>query len=204
MDPMQQLASQLAQLNALLRNGGSSQFLQQSLASLKSFFAKTGMTYRPAAINISVNIATGTNTSGGSADFRIAQDEDFIIREIRGFVVENDQSNAPNAPATLGATNVLAPSERTRAKAQNARVTIQNKDSKVPITENEGISLASITPDVGGLPLRFGPDDEACAILPRNTTVQAVIALGSSNAFFTTSSVNLGVALVGAYVKGPR
>lgn len=206
------LINQLAQLNAHVRGMGDSAdraingFYMEVKRATRAFDESRGLRYRPATIQLSTNIVGAGSASSGSADFRVAQNEDFVVHEVRGFVMQTALPSEPVVSANLGFEQaagaiILSPLDRLIMKAQNCRVTILNKDSKVPITENEGISLASITPEANGLPMRFGPDLVPNFIIPHNTTIQAQFAIQSTNAIFNTAATYYGVALVGAYVS---
>jgi len=146
--------------------------------------------------------------NAGSADFRVASDEDFLVQEVRGFLVSNAQDDEPTVGgvgdgsflAQTG-TTLLTPSERAYMKAQNARVTILDKDTKVPYTENEGIGLASITPEVGGMPLKFSPDGVPGFIFLHNKVIRIEVALQSASLIFNTTSTSYGVSFIGCYIK---
>lgn len=195
----------MQQLNANLRNmadGAASAingFYLEGKRYLRAFDENRGLRYRAATITLSSTIVGAGTAASGAADFRIAQNEDFLVKSMRGFVMMNALESEPATIANLGSsTNVL---DRLAAKAQNCRFTLLNKDSKVPVTENEGLSLASITPEAGGQPLVFGPDIVPGFILPHNMTVQVQFALQSANAYFNTASTAYGITLTGLYVS---
>lgn len=201
----EQLALGIAQLNANLRNMGDSSdqaingFYKEVKRAVASFDTQRGLRYRPATINVSVPVLGAGTATGGSADFRVADNEDFVATEMRAYIVMNDLTNEPASPAALGAT--MTPLDRMIAKALNARVTLLNKDTKVPIMENEGISMANICPEAGGAAMIFGPRDVPGFIIPHNTTITVQVALQSINAFFNTASTNYGIALSGVYLS---
>lgn len=206
------LINQLAQLNAHIRGMGDSAlrdingYYMEAKRAVRAFDEARGLRYRPASIQLSANIVGAGTAASGSADFRVAQNEDFLVHEVRGFVMQTDLASEIGVDPELahvgnGAVDALSPHDRLIMKAQNCRVTILNKDTKVPITENEGISLASITPEAHGLPLRFGPDLVPAFIIPHNMTIQAQFALQADDAMFNTAACTYGVALVGAYIS---
>lgn len=200
-----QLNQNVAQLNAHMRAAvdGAAQAINgyylEAKRFLRAFDENRGLRYRAATISLSATIVGAGTAASGAADFRIAQNEDFLVKSIRGFIVNNALTSEPAVVGNLaGSTTVL---DRIIAKASNCRVTLLNKDTKVPYTENEGISLASIMPEAGGAPMIFGPDIVPGFILPHNMTVQAQFALQSASAFFNTASTSYGVTLTGLYVS---
>jgi hypothetical protein len=195
----------MAQMNANLRQmgDGAAQAINGYYAEAKrfvrSFDEQRGLRYRPATISLSANITGAGSAVSGANDFRVAQNEDFLVQSMRGFIVLNDQASEPVPPANLGAT--LSPLDRAIAKALNCRVQLINKDTKVPIMENESISLATICPEAGGEVLIFQPNVVPGFIIPHNMTVQAQFTLQSPNAFFNTASTNYGISLTGVYMS---
>ena len=198
----QQMNQGMAQLNANLRQMGDGAmqaingYYMEAKRFVRAFDEQRGLRYRPATITLSAQVAPGV--LGGSADFRVAQNEDFLVMSVRG-LIGLDLVNEPAAPANLAGSNTAF--DRMLAKAQNVRVAMMNKDTKVPIMENESISLATICPEVGGEVLVFGPNIVPAFIIPHNMTIQATFALQSNNAFFTTASTNYGITLTGAYIS---
>lgn len=202
------LTQNLQELNARLREpmdvagGVVNGFYREAKRFVKAFDENRGLRYRPASIVISKAV-----TSTQAESYRIASNEDFLVREIRGFVIMNDLPGEPAVDSELGIENAtgpvisLSPSERLLAKAMNARLTLRNKDVQTLYTENEGIAFSSIVPEVGGRPLVFGPDDVPAFVLPHNTTIEASWTLQSANAMFTTGSTNYGVVLTGLYLS---
>lgn len=217
------LNQNLQELNARLRNGGDdvaggivSGFYREAKRFVRSFDENRGLRYRPAVFTISKAITGAGTASSGSESFRVAQNEDFLVTEIRGFVVLNDLPSEPSlvqgASSQLGHENTngaaaatpnwaLSPWDRAFMKAQNCRLVLQNKDTKVPYTENEGVNLASICPDLGGKPLVFGPEDVPGFILPHNTTFEAQFTLQSANLIFNTASTSYGIMVSGLYLS---
>lgn len=214
-DPIVSLSQILAQfsqnvqeMSAHLRNlrDGAGQaingFYTEGKRYVRAFDEQRGLRYRPAAITLSTAIVGAGAASSGNADFRVAQNEDFFVQSIRGFVINNSLPTEIGGGAfTNPLTTTMVPSEILLAKANNCRVTLQNKDTKVPVTENESFPLSSITPEVGGLIMAFQPDIVPGFIIPHNTTVQALFALQSANAFFNTVSTQYGVILTGLYMS---
>lgn len=205
----EQLAMGIAQLNANMRNMGDGAeqsingFYKEVRRAVQSFDTQRGLRYRPATINVSVPVLGAGTATGGSADFRVADNEDFVVTGMRAYVVMNDLMAEP-ALAVAGFPATMLPSERLIAKALNTRVILLNKDTKVPIMENEGISIASICPEAGGHAMFFGPDSVPGFIIPHNTTITVQIALQSINAFFNTASTNYGISLSGVYLSRER
>lgn len=207
------LTQNLQELNARLREptdvagGIVNGFYREAKRFVRAFDENRGLRYRPASIVISKAITGAGTASYGAESFRIAQNEDFLVKEIRGFVQLNDLPSEPAVDTELGHENAtgpvisLAPSERMLAKAQNVRLVLTNKDSKVPFMENDGIVLSSIVPEVGGRPLIYGPEDVPTFVLPHNTTVEAQFTLQSANAIFNTASTSYGVVLTGVYLS---
>jgi len=201
------LASKIAEITAYVRgsSGGNvmNDFLRDTYKQFASFGQRKGLFYRPAVISMAANITGAGVATAANAEFRISAEEDFIVQSVRGFIVLKDQANEPvlitTALAAYGAT--MTPADRAKAKALNCLVTLVNKDTKVPVMENQGIVLSTICPDLGGLPLFFSPDIVPSFLLPRNYTVQAQFALQSANYMFNTASTDYGIALVGAYVN---
>lgn len=207
------LTQNLQELNARLREptdvagGIVNGFYREAKRFVRAFDENRGLRYRPASIVISKAITGAGTALSGSESFRIAQNEDFLVKEIRGFVQLNDLPSEPAVDTELGHENAtgpvisLSPMERMFMKAQNTRLVLTNKDSKVPYIENEGIALSSIVPEVGGRPLVFGPDDVPAFVLPHNTTIEAQFTLQSANAIFNTASTSYGVVLTGVYLS---
>jgi len=201
----QQLNQGVAQLNAHVRQlaDGAAQaingFYLEGKRAIRAFDEQRGLRYRPATITLSANIVGAGTAVSGSADFRVAQNEDFFVQSMRGFVMMTDlpAEVAGGVPATMGTTV----QDRLIAKAQNCRFTLLNKDTKVPITENEGLSLASITPEANGEILRFSPDIVPGFIIPHNMTVQVQFALQDNDAFFNTAATIYGITLTGVYTS---
>lgn len=199
----QQMNQGVAQLNANLRQMGDGAaqaingFYAEAKRYVRAFDEQRGLRYRPATITLSSTLAP--SVLGGSTDFRVAQNEDFVVHSVRGIIMLSDLATEPATFANLGGSTTIA--DRMLAKAQNCRVTLLNKDTKVPIMENEGLSLASICPEVGGELLVFGPNVVPAFIIPHNMTIQATFALQSNNAFFTTATTNYGITLTGAYMS---
>lgn len=206
----EQLANGIAQLNANMRNMGDQNdqaingFYKEVRRAVASFDTQRGLRYRPATIDISIPVLGAGTATGGSADFRVADNEDFVVTDMRAFIVMNDLANEPAAPATLGAGGVMTPVDRLIAKALNTRITLLNKDTKVPIMENEGLSIASICPEAGGHAMKFGPEGVPGFIIPHNTTITVQVALQSVNAFFNSASTNYGLSLTGVYLSRER
>lgn len=200
-----QLNQGMAQLNANLRQAGDGAaqaingFYLEAKRYVRAFDEARGLRYRPAAISLSSTIVGAGTAASGSADFRVSQSEDFLVKSIRGFVVMNALQSEPATIANLSGS--ITALDRAIAKALNCRVTLLNKDSKVPYSENESIGLASITPEAGGQPMVFSPDIVPGFVLPHNTTVQAQFALQSANAYFNTASTTYGITLIGVYVS---
>jgi len=199
-----QLNQNVAQLNSHMRAAvdGAAQAINgyylEAKRYVRAFDENRGLRYRAATISLSATIVGAGTAASGSADFRIAQNEDFLVKSIRGFIVLNDLASEAATFANLaGSTSVV---DRLAARAANCRVTLLNKDTKVPYTENEGIGLATLTPEAGGQPMVFQPDVVPGFILPHNMTVQAQFALQSANAFFNTASTSYGITLSGIYV----
>lgn len=207
------LTQNLQELNARMREptdvagGIVNGFYREAKRFVRAFDENRGLRYRPASIVISKAITGAGTALSGSESFRIAQNEDFLVKEIRGFVQLNDLSSEPAVDTELGHENAtgpvisLSPMERMFMKAQNTRLVLTNKDSKVPYIENEGIALSSIVPEVGGRPLVYGPDDVPAFVLPHNTTIEAQFTLQSANAIFNTASTSYGVVLTGVYLS---
>ncbi len=214
-DPIVSLASILAQfsqnvqeLSAHLRNAGDTAaqqvngYYREAKRAVRAFDEQRGLRYRPAAISFSVALVGAGSANAGNESFRVAQNEDFLVQSVRGWVINNDLPTDPGGAAlTNPLTTTLTPSEVLLAKANNCRVTLQNKDTKVPYTENESIPLSSIMPEVGGMPLVFSPDAVPGFLVPHNTTIQALFALQSANLLFNTASTQYGVTLSGLYLS---
>lgn len=195
----------MQQMNANMRQMGDgvasaiSSFYVEAKRAVRAFDEQRGLRYRPATITLSSTIVGAGTATSGSADFRVAQNEDFIVQSIRGFVMLNDLPNEPATFANLGGS--ITTQDRMLAKAQNCRFTLLNKDTKVPITENEGLSLASITPECNGHLMEFSPDIVPGFLIPHNMTVQVQFALQSANAFFNTASTSYGITMTGVYMS---
>ena len=214
-DPIVSLASILAQfsqnvqeLSAHLRNAGDTAaqqvngYYREAKRAVRAFDEQRGLRYRPAAISFSVALVGPGSANAGNESFRVAQNEDFLVQSVRGWVINNNLPADPGGAALANPlTTTLTPSEVLLAKANNCRVTLQNKDTKVPYTENESIPLSSIMPEVGGMPLVFGPDAVPGFLVPHNTTIQALFALQSTNLLFNTASTQYGVTLSGLYLS---
>lgn len=200
-----QMNQGVAQLNANLRQLGDSAaqaisgFYLEGKRAVRAFDEQRGLRYRPATITLSSTIVGAGTAASGSADFRVAQNEDFFVQSLRGFVMLNDLASEPATFANLGGSTTAQ--DRMIAKAQNCRFTLLNKDTKVPITENEGLSLASITPECNGAIMEFSPNIVPGFILPHNMTIQVQFALQSNNAFFNTASTSYGITLTGVYTS---
>jgi len=204
---LSQFSQNMQQMNAHLRNMGDgagnlvSGFYNEAKRYVRAFDEQRGLRYRPASITLSAAIVGAGVASSGNADFRVAQNEDFLVQSIRGFVINNAlQTDIGGGAFANALTTTMTPREIILAKANNCRVTLQNKDNKVPITENESIPLSSITPEAGGEIMRFQPDLVPGFVIPHNTTMQALFALQSVNAFFNTASTQYGVILTGVYM----
>lgn len=212
----------MQQMNANLRQMGdgvmqaANGFYIEAKRAVRAFDEQRGLRYRPATITLSSTIVGVGTASSGSADFRVAQNEDFLVQSMRGFIMLNALQSEPSllqsSTAFLGTELpngagagveawAMSPLDRMIAKAQNCRFTLLNKDTKVPITENEGLSLASITPECNGAIMVFSPDIVPGFIIPHNMTIQAQFSLQSANAFFNTASTSYGVSLTGVYVS---
>jgi hypothetical protein len=206
------LNANMAQMNAHLRQMGDglmqagNGFYQEVRRFVRAFDEQRGLRYRPATISLSVNIPTiaapGAQTRlAGAADFRVAQNEDFIVQSVRTFIVQKDLA-AARAPtnAALGAT--LSPKARAEMKAFAARYAIINKDTKVPVMENENLGFATTTPEVGGESLTFSPDIVPGFIIPHNMTVQFLLYLqDNSDPAITCDSTDYCVTMSGVYVS---
>ena len=204
-----QISQNMAEVSAHLRNARDNAgqaingFYVEGKRAVRAFDEQRGLRYRPAAITIAATLVPGAGViASGQNDFRVAQNEDFLVKSVRGFVISNALQLDPGGGAFANAlTTTMVPSEILLAKANNCRVTLLNKDSKVPITENESLPLSSITPEVGGEVMVFGPDGVPGYIIPHNTTIQAQFALQSVNLFFNTASTTYGITLSGLYVS---
>jgi len=178
-------------------------FYLEAKRFVRSFDEQRGLRYRPATISLSVAVGgAGNPTSGGTATFRISQTEDFLVQSIRTFIVMNDIPNEPAAPANLAGSTTVK--DRIIAKAANCRINLLNNDTKVPITENEGLSFAAICPQADGDVMEFQPDIVPGFIIPHNVTLAAQFALQSTNALFTTASSNYGITMTGLYISRER
>lgn len=207
---VQQMNQGVAQLNANLRQMGDGAasaingYYMEAKRFVRAFDEQRGLRYRPATITLSTTVGVGG--TGGSADFRVAQNEDFLVMSVRSTLIL-DMASELAVPSPIGHENAtgpviaLHPSERMLMKAQNVRVTLTNKDTKVPIMENEGLSLATFCPEVGGDPLVFGPNVVPAFIIPHNMTIQAIFALQSANALYNGVATNYGVSMTGAYIS---
>lgn len=195
----------MAQMNANLRQMGDgasnaiSGYYLEAKRFVRAFDEQRGLRYRPSTITLSATIVGAGTAASGAADFRVAQNEDFLVQSIRGFVLLNDQPSEPVPPANLGAT--MTPQDRIIAKAANVRVSLLNKDTKVPVFENEGLSLATFCPEAGGEVLIFQPNIVPGFVIPHNVTMQVQFALQSSNAFFNTASTSYGITMTGVYIS---
>jgi len=182
-------------------------FYLEARRFVRAFDEQRGLRYRPATISLSVNIPTVTPPAvqtrlSGTADFRVAQNEDFLVQSVRTFIVQKDLAAAQpmtNA-AAFGAT--LSPKARAEAKGYNARYNIINKDTKVPIMENENLGFATTSPELGGVPLAFSPDIVPGFIIPHNMTVQFQLFLQSvSEPGLVDDSTDYGVTMTGIYIS---
>ncbi len=198
---IQQFFGKLDEMNAHLRQsagGGIAAFYFEAKRYMRAFDEQRGLRYRPSVITLS----SDQTAAAGSADFRVAQNEDFLVHSIRGFVSLPDLTSQA-AVAQLGGSLAgnTSVADILLAKAQNCRLTLLNKDSKVPITENEGISLADISPMVGGESMRFQPDAVPGFIIPHNMTLQAQFNLQNTANVYSSVSTIYGVSLSGVYVS---
>lgn len=195
----------MQQMNANLRQMGDnaaqsiSGYYLEAKRFVRSFDEQRGLRYRPSTITLSATIVGAGTAASGAADFRVAQNEDFLVQSIRGFVMLNDMTNEPAAPANMAGCNTAQ--DRIIAKAANTRLTLLNKDTKVPIMENEGLSLATICPEAGGEIMIFQPNIVPGFIIPHNVTMQVQFALQSANAFFNTASTSYGITMTGVYMS---
>lgn len=202
---VQAMNQNMAQMNANLRqmgDGASSAingYYIEAKRFVRSFDEQRGLRYRPSTITLSATIVGAGTAASGAADFRVAQNEDFLVQSVRGFLMLNDIVNEPAAPANLAGCNTAQ--DRIIAKAANTRVLLLNKDTKVPIMENEGLSLATICPEAGGDVMVFQPNIVPGFIIPHNVTMQVQFALQSANAFFNTASTSYGITLTGVYMS---
>lgn len=203
-----QISQNMGQMNAHLRSAGDSVgegisgFYREAKRYVRAFDEQRGLRYRPAAITLSAAITGAGTAIAGNDDFRVSQQEDFLVQSIRGFVVNNALQLEPGGAAFANPlSTTMTPHQVLLAKANNCLLTLQNKDTKVPVTENESFPLSSIMPEVGGQPMRFGPDSVPGFIIPHNMTIQAIFALQSANLFFNTASTTYGIILSGLYVS---
>lgn len=189
------------EMNAYLRQaagGGVAAFYAEAKRYMRAFDEQRGLRYRPSTITLD---STQTAASG-SDDFRVAQNEDFLVHSIRGFVSLPDleaQALVAQLAGSLAGNTTVA--DILLAKAQNCRLTLMNKDTKVPITENKGISLADIAPMVGGAEMRFAPDGVPGFIIPHNMTLQAQFALQNTDNVYSSVATVYGVTLSGVYIS---
>jgi len=204
-----QFAQNVGEQSAHLRamgdgaSNGINGFYKEAKRYLRSFDEGRGLRYRPAAISLSAAIAGAGTGIAGSDTFRVAQNEDFLVLGVRGFILLNSLVTEPNMAIAGGfpvAVN-LTPGDIAKAKALNCTFQLQNRDTKVPINENHAMGLASITPECGGEPLSFGPNVVPGFIIPHNMTIECLFALQSANAFFNTASTTYGITLSGLYVS---
>lgn len=202
------IAGSLQELNAHVRNakdelgGQISGYYREAKRFMNAFDQNRGLRYRAASITLDCAIVGVGAAVAGSDSFRVSQQEDFLVQSIRGFVIMNA---LPTEPGPVGFTSTWAitdskPSELLFAKANNCRVTLQNKDNKVPVTEAKSLPLSSICPEAGGEIMVFQPDIVPGFIIPHNTTIEALFALQNANAFYNTVSVQYGIILTGAYL----
>lgn len=204
-----QFSQNMSQMNAHLRNLGDtageaiSGFYREAKRYTRAFDEGRGLRYRPAAITLSAAITGAGTAIAGNDDFRVAQNEDFLVLGIRGFVISNAAQLDPGPVgfASTWAVTAASPQQILIAKANNCLLTLQNKDTKVPITENEAFPLSSICPEAGGAEMRFQPDVVPGFIIPHNSTLQALFALQSADAMFNTASTTYGVTLTGLYMS---
>lgn len=200
------LNQQMAQMNSHLRTAAGATletingFYGEARRFVKSFDEQRGLRYRPATIQLSSTIAAAQS---GSADFRVAMNEDFIVHEIRTFINLNDIANEPNGAAFVVPVT-MNPLELAQAKALNATFSLINKDTKVPIMENANIGFASLCPEVGGHAMKFNPDIVPGFIIPHNVTMQALFNLVSNANGLIQRSTTYGVALTGVYMSRDR
>lgn len=204
-----QFAQNVGEQSAHLRAMGDSAsnsingYYREAKRYLRAFDEGRGLRYRPATIQLSAAITGAGTGAAGSNFFRVAQNEDFLVQSIRGFILLNSLVTEPNMTIAGGfpvAVN-LTPKQIAEAKALNCSFQLQNRDTKVPLTENLPLSLASITPEVGGEIMAFGPNIVPGFVIPHNMTIEALFALQSANAFFNTASTTYGIAMTGLYVS---
>ena len=202
------IGQRLDQLNAHLREAGDvalssiNGFYREAKRFMRAFDEQRGLRYRPSNIVLSASISGAGTASSGSDDFRVAQNEDFIVHEVRGFIMVPDLP-AQAAIAAIGGSlgGLTTVHDMLLAKAQNTRFTLLNKDTKVPITENEGMGFASIIPELGGVPLKYQPDNVPGFIIPHNMTLQVQFALQDTDAFYNTVATTYGLVLSGVYMS---
>ena len=206
------LNQNMAQMNANLRQMGDglmqagNGFYQEARRFVRAFDEQRGLRYRPATISLSVNFPTVPNIAAatklaGTADFRVAQNEDFLVQSTRTFLVQKDLANA-QAPTNVALGAALNARQRAEAKAFNTRYNIINKDTKVPIMENENLGFATTTPELSGTLLAFSPDIVPGFIIPHNMTVQFQVFLQSNTDIsLVGDSTDYGVTMTGVYIS---
>lgn len=198
---VQQLSAHLRQMGDGAANAVNG-FYSEAKRYMRAFDEQRGLRYRPAMITLSTEIDGAGTAASGSNDFRVAQNEDFLVQSIRGFVALNALATEPGGGAFANPlTTTLTPSEIIKAKANNCRFTLLNKDTKVPITENNNPVLSSICPEAGGDVMIFQPNVVPGFIIPHNMTIQAQFTLQSANLVFNTASTTYGIILAGLYLS---
>ena len=202
------IAGSLQELNAHVRNakdelGGQIYgYYREAKRFMNAFDQNRGLRYRAAAITLDCAIIGASAAVSGSDFFRVSQQEDFLVQSIRGFVILNAlPTEVGGAAFTNALTTTLTPQQQIIMKANNCRVTIQNKDNKVPVTEAKSLPLSSICPEAGGAIMKFQPDIVPGFIIPHNTTIEALFALQNAHLAYNTVSVQYGVILTGAYMR---
>lgn len=199
----------LREIASALRKSGDSAaqelhgFYREARRMIWAWDNRQGLGMRAASITLAVNVDAAAE-AGGSDEILIGSDEDFVVYEVRGYLSFNAWTSETALDATLG-TNV-SPRDRAYVKAANCKINLKVKDTKIPITDGEtydNLVLASILPEVGGLPLRFGGENRPSWVVPHGQQIQMTATLSITTAALVGGSSDYGVTLAGVYMTRP-
>ena len=157
-----------------------------------------GLRIRPAAVTIAVAINTGTSGGSASDDFRVPEDEDFVIEEIRGHLSFN---NWDGETLTITGLGQPTPTDRIAIKAYNARILLENIDSKRKLFDENDISLGDILAASGGQPIRGGSGLRPAFVIAHGQTLRMTATLRDTASALVGGESNYGVTLVGVFLS---
>ena len=151
------------------------------------------------------NIAS-TATTGTAAEFKVPDNEDFLIYEVRGYLAFDDWGSEVTAFAGIldnSNNGNISPRERAYIKASNCKISLINKDSKLPIIDEASgaLVLSSILAELGAPPLMYGGPTRPAFIVPHGQVMKMTATLAKGLATIAGATTDYGITLTGVMLS---